>query len=307
MILRLVDAINNSPSQLKLPPTTSMVRISTTRPTFLLFETESIEPSYVAKVGPESEMKFLHDTLEKLYGRIPFLIPKPIATISCHKKIWLHVQEACHGLPWFTLQKHLSGENWITLRKHSIDALHTLHNAVAANPEWQTSVHPGNELRQELHEIKSTIDLPESSEERIMQGAKRLDNLGAIRWYWQHGDFCLNNLLVRGNQLRIIDFEEFGQTAVPLQDELTLAQSFDEIMPPTKETEALKDHIKLCVAQTIQGCPRLHDFEGPLLIYNLIQRINQCTGKSRRMDNSRALLLKLNALLQSDPSLWSMD
>src|SRR5207237_1152587 len=61
--------------------------------------------------------------------------------------------------------------------------------------------------------------------------AECLEGLGEVPGFWQHGDFCLNNLLVSPSALAIIDFDEFGYTLMPLHDQIGLALSLHDLAP----------------------------------------------------------------------------
>jgi len=98
---------------------------------------------------------------------------------------------------------------------------------------------------------------------------------------WQHGDFSLNNLLVTGDTVSIIDFEEFGATQVPLHDAFGLALSV-----PLSQEERCPLTVQDCIVECVR--PALKDesvepaLTAPLFMHHLLWRINQCEGLERR-------------------------
>src|SRR3954462_2356117 len=69
------------------------------------------------------------------------------------------------------------------------------------------------------------VRFSENTSASIARWAEALEALAGLPCFWQHGDFCLNNVLVSPARLSIIDFEEFGGPSMPLHDEIGLALS----------------------------------------------------------------------------------
>jgi hypothetical protein len=302
LILQLVTTLQSALPQLELPDNTCVLRIATTRPTFLLFVGDHVSPRYVVHIGPSKEVQDLNNHLTKLFACVPSLIPKPIAVVEWNSGASFHIQNGFEGLPWFTLQSRLSNrlEEWMRLRDRALKALHTLHAAMSTDPDLCVSVHPGAEMRRELDKFRAFSDsFPSCPFDLIDEAACSLDTLGTLRWPWQHGDFCLNNLLFTDNELRIIDFEEFHRTAVPLQDELTLAQSFYDLMPDREAAIDLIDHVDYCIAPTLSRASALSAHVRSLLIYNLLWRINQSQNRISRAEIRHTLLLRLESVLKN--------
>lgn len=98
---------------------------------------------------------------------------------------------------------------------HQIDKLATL-------PSAERFVEPRTHLKKALQE---------------MSGKKLLPRIP------QHGDFCFNNLLIKEEQIVIIDWENYGQVCLPLYDLCTLFFAYREerfcLLPEDGATRSL--------------------------------------------------------------------
>jgi hypothetical protein len=120
--------------------------------------------------------------------------------------------------------------------------------------------------------------------------SEELDVLGRLASSWQHGDYCLNNLLVDDSRISIIDFEEFGTTSMPLQDELGLALSTYLLAPRSARTVPLHEHVQACVENAIGAEPELAKQIPGLFLYYLLRRVNLCHGHPTRARVRRRLI-----------------
>jgi hypothetical protein len=102
------------------------------------------------------------------------------------------------------------------------------------------------------------VDLSTRATQYIEQQAGALDSLGEIVSQYQHGDFCLNNLLLSDSSAAIIDFDEFGRTSMPLHDEIGLALSIADLSPYPE----------------VSRMPKHEQLPG-LYLHHLLWRINQ--------------------------------
>jgi aminoglycoside phosphotransferase len=271
------------------PP--GVIRIETTRPTFLLFASDWRQPACVAQIGSREQLERLHAILTTLHSRVPDLVPASIACVPWHAGQYLHLQAGLPGVPWFRLRARLrTAEEWTQLQVRAGQALERLHAAAAESQEWRSHVRPADEL---LRQITLLTDRdrnwPSHIIDAVEQQAHRLRALGAIDWVWQHGDFCVNNLLVAPTSLAIIDFEEFGATAVPLHDEIGLGLSMHEFSSAEYNWKDADERIRACVDSTLRTWPQLAVYLPAFVLHHLVLRINQCHDRPRRQA-VRALL-----------------
>src|SRR5207253_2909357 len=111
---------------------------------------------------------------------------------------FVHVQSGMDGMPWFRLAETMrSEEHWLRLRKRAIKVLSLLHATIVDIPEWSRCVHPAGDLRRQANICRNHhVNLSHRANDAIDACAESLDALAEIPWFAQHGDFCLNNLLV---------------------------------------------------------------------------------------------------------------
>jgi hypothetical protein len=124
-----------------------------------------------------------------------------------------------------------------------------------------------------------------------------LDDMGEVHASWQHGDFCLNNLLVSSHAISVIDFAEFGDTSMPLQDEIGLALSLYMLAPREARTVSLRDHLNACLDDGQK--PAAEESLRGLLLYYFIRRINRSHGQPNREAMARRLNAAAEALCAS--------
>src|SRR5690606_13326326 len=114
-----------------------------------------------------------------------------------------------------------------------------------------------------------------------------LDAIGTVDSHLQHGDFCLNNLLI-GDQPSIIDFDEFGGTSMPLNDWIGLDLSLRELSSRPDRREA--HSIGSCITHAEL---RSDAFIPGILVHYLLWRINQAHAHVTREHARRALIAKV--------------
>jgi aminoglycoside phosphotransferase (APT) family kinase protein len=289
----------------------AVAAVYTTRPKYLVFERGSARPVCVVDTGGAPETNRRHAALQQLHARIPDLTAEPLACVPCEGERAMHVESGLAGIPWFALGRTFQTHaDWHSVAERAAAALRAFHAAVRDIPEWSEVVAPGDELRRQLFvALARRMPLREEACALIDARAQALDALGKRRYPWQHGDFSLNNLLVDRKSVGIIDFEELGDTCMPLHDEIGLAISVGLTYPQAPLSVA--ECFNTCVFREAdeQGL-QWEQVEG-LVLHHLLFRINGCAATSRRA----ALAALLSALLQaftahprafmSSPAGWS--
>jgi hypothetical protein len=277
----------------------SVVRIRTTRPVYLVFledpacaradigeGADPFEPQAVCavQVGPRTEITRLHEAMATLHRALPDNIPAAAPFARLSDNTFVLVQEVMAGVPWFRIRDQLRGlEAWLQFRERALDALQMLHDAIRQRPEWRVRVDVGRALfRQAREAARYKMVSREVCAELQHRGSSLLAR--PVQWFFQHGDFCVNNLIVGPDRLGIIDFEEFGHTVVPLHDEFSLALSCQDFMEGLPGAPTLGEQVRACIAPALARVPALEPLVPTLFLHHLAWRINQCHDRPTRAD-----------------------
>jgi len=230
----------------------SIACLCTSNPVYLVFINNEPYPGFVVRISASEEMRKTHLLSEKIYEIAGDLIPQPLS-LSRNDAQYISIQAGLKGDPWFQVAgKYSTPEQWLQFKNKTIDSLTKLHQAVASNPDWNRTCEPGNELRHCYQQcIESGTILPPGVEKQVELFSTQLDNLGKINSFAQHGDFCINNLIIEPDTMHIIDFEDFGMTYMPLHDEFTLALSTYQLAPKTVQASITED-IDLCITHSLE-------------------------------------------------------
>ena len=275
----------------------SAVCIYASRMKLLLFDgQDASKPLYVAQVGTFPELDREDRFLRALHSALPELVADSLGCFPWQRDEWLQVQRGLPGVPWFGLAHRLrSVAEWMDLRERAIDALRTFEVAVRRHQEWTCVLAPGRELMREGSRSEG-LGVRQSS--RLRAEVERLsgvlDEIGEIRASWQHGDFCLNNLLVSRHTVSVIDLAEFGETSMPLQDEIGLALSLYMLAPEKARGVTLRDHLNACLGEA--GALAREEYLHGFLLHYLIRRINRSHRQVTRAAMAARLLAAAEAL-----------
>ncbi len=291
MILNIADIASRlAPDTVGDAATLSCICIRTTNPKYLLFRPGSDFPICVAQSGSPRDLTRTDSVLERIHARDPGLVARPLGVLPMDAGLCVHLQSGMPGFPWFVIQDRVhSREQWLRVVTLAQDALHRLRQAIGAYDDWQVRLNPAEELRKQSRLCAQRGELSAHALQVIEQQALALEALGDISSSLQHGDFCLNNLLIGDERAAVIDFDEFGLTAMPLHDEIGLALSVSELSP----------HGELL------PLPRHEQLRG-LYLHHLLWRINQANSWPTRRKLRMDLLARVSALVDSpaaEPSL----
>lgn len=265
-----------------------VICIRTTRPKFLVFADDASRPACVVQFGGRDELERLDTILRRLHRAQPDLVAEPLALVPWRDR-HAHIQAGLPGTPWFRVADRYSDPHaWSGLLARAHAALDRLQQAIAACPEWLGRIRPGDELRRQARlAVEAGAALERPVAEWIAGGAERLDGLGERTAPWQHGDFCLNNLLIGPSSVAIIDFDEFGYTAMPLHDRIGLELSAQDLAPAGARGPRATG-----ISQRLgEGASEEH-WPG-LCAHHLLWRINQCQGWPTRARARAELLARL--------------
>jgi hypothetical protein len=286
-----------------LPATRSIDRMSvacvhTTRPKHLVFAGNCSRPAYVVQFGPVEQMERTHDALMRLQARLPDAVARSLVCARIGVDECVHIQTGLGGLPWFRVADLCRGRaDWLALVRRSVAVLARLQTAVSENAEWNGCIAPGRELRERVQMSRDTSAAADPP--AIEAWAGTLDALGHVPAAYQHGDFSVNNLLIGESEIGIIDFDEFGDTMMPLHDEIGLALSF-----PLSQHGAcplsLRECLHACLAPAMAAGPFDVECLPGLVLHHLLWRIERCEGCPARAGLRVALTRYVRELL-ADP------
>jgi hypothetical protein len=263
----------------------SVACVRTTHPKYLVFGRDASRPLAVVQFGPAEEMARIDEILTRLHCLLPDAIARPLACGPWRGRWSMQAQSGLPGMPWFRISERFrTRERWDRLREDALEILTRLHAAIRTVPEWSCAVRPGDELRRQatLCEERGIITSPRATL-RIDAAGEALDAMGEVRCTWQHGDFCVNNLLISEEGLAIIDFEEFGGTAVPLHDHFGLALSIHALSSDVAGRRSLGEELAACLRTGQNARPISEDLLPGLFLHHLLWRINQGLDRHRNV------------------------
>jgi hypothetical protein len=303
MILEIPDLISDLVPGLLDGGPVSVACVRTTRPKYLVFGVDVDRPTCVVQFGPAEAVEREHQALARLHPTLPDLVAAPLACTEWREAVFVQVQSGLPGSPWFRLTDRVrSARGWSCLAQQALKALSRFHDAVRGVPEWAETVRPGEELRRQAAACRLSATLFSArATDSIDAAAELLDDLGARPHFWQHGDYCLNNLLVSRSGVAIIDFEEFGGTLMPWHDEIGLALSLNDLSP--RGARPLADALNDIPMPEHVGWPQPTDrdvFKG-FIMHHLLWKINQAACRPTRAP-VRASLARAVEQLAAAPS-----
>jgi hypothetical protein len=259
----------------------SVAAIQTSQPKYLIFGDDSQRPLCVVQFGERAELERVYGVLRMLHPLLPDTVPAPFACEQWRGKVYVFVQGGLDGLPWFELQRRCqSSSEWLRLERCALAGLRELQNAVRAVTAPLT-LNPANELRDVLRRVlEQGISLSDGLVAAVEGAADDLLPLGNMRCWAQHGDYSLNNVLLGArDKIRIIDFEEFGLTCMPMQDEIGLAVSMAALAPASCSKVPLDAYLR----EISPDRPTFsHTQDAALVMYYLLWRISLTHGVPRR-------------------------
>lgn len=205
----------------------SIACISTTRPIYLIFNERADYPVYVIRKISDAHDLNSSNIHKELYQRAGNLLPEPVG-IYMHEGEKYDIQRGVKGVPWFQLKAKIRTKKsraqlekriWRTLREFQHTISKSENSAI-------NKLQPNEELQKAHLAYLSTGETLSDQLKIILERA--IDNLKHSKTcpsISQHGDFCLNNLIIDTNHITVIDFEDFLITKMPLYDHFSLALS----------------------------------------------------------------------------------
>jgi aminoglycoside phosphotransferase len=305
MILEVPEIVSRLLPGLFRDDPVSVACVWTTQPKYLVFGADRDRPVCVVQVGPRAETERVQAILTRLHALIPDVVAEPLACVPVAGNECVLVQSGLPGVPWFRLSNLLrSPVEWVRMGERALVTLERLHAAVREVPEWTGSTHPGKELRRQAATCRGqSVAFTPRADDYIDAAAERLDGLGEVPCHWQHGDYCLNNLLVSRSGVAVIDLDEFGLTSVPLHDRMGLALSVSDLAPGGPAPLRLRENLAAC-SRTGAGWLDPGEHLPGLFLHHLLWRINRCHGRPTRARTRGHLVSVVDELAASPRSLF---
>jgi hypothetical protein len=308
VILEIPDLIRELVPGLLASDHVSVACVRTTRPKYLVFGVDADRPACVVQFGPAEAMEREDHILSRLHPALPDLVAAPLACAAWRGGLSVQVQSGLPGLPWFRLASRVgSAREWSSLGRRALAALSRFHDAVRGVAEWSGMVQPGMELRRQAIVCqRHGSSLSGRALDCIDAAAELLDELGTRHHFCQHGDYCLNNLLVSRSTLAIIDFEEFGGTLMPWHDEVGLALSLNDLSP--QGVRPLAEALGAVSMPAYADWPRPSEgdrFRG-FVLHHLLWRMNQAANRPTRV-RMRATLVEAIEQVAAAPASYPLN
>ena len=263
--------INNMLAESALNAQRDLLCITTSNPVFLAFTTNDV-PEYVVHHAEPDDFELR----QELYHVLAPLVSKPLAKIVKDEQNYF-VESGLPGKPWFQLLKS-NDLNMDDIKKRSLNTLKEFEQRIAVIEHWTESI---DVIAIFTRQFEQTNVLRQFSPKIVSACSKLVNSLPEeylVKGTWQHGDYCINNLIFAEKQTYIIDFEEFGDTSMPLQDEFSLALSY-YIQRETQTLDLLAKDLVYCLQHTSKTFNPLLPL---LFVYHLLFRLGSWGNNPNR-------------------------
>lgn len=296
----LIDAILSLRPELAALGAASVARVSTTRPVYLIFFAPHQWPQCVAQSGNVAQVGSSQRILQTISKLDPGLVPEPLGSLTLGESSSFSIVKGSRGWPWFSAWRRFdSPGGFESLNAMAATALRRFSRAVADVDGWRGRIDAAAELGRVFSVAASGeprigdrygTTVPETLEAPLAA-------LGVIDWRYQHGDFCVNNLIFEEAEAVVIDLEEFGETLMPLHDEMSLAESLCDWQQRGLVRTEFNEVLKRCTEPEGQAFLRDDGVLTALRVHHLCFRINQCRSRPGRHSMAERLTqLLLEAL-----------
>jgi hypothetical protein len=259
----------------------SFISITTSNPVYLIFINERT-PRFVIHELKGDEYLDILDIRSELYSVLAESVAKPYG-IKKIDSVYYFIESGLNGKPWFQLVSTLKNEaDWLDIKRKAKESLNYFKDAISNENKWCKAINLASELKAQFLETqKFNRRLIPEVESLVNKLSDILIDVDELAGTFQHCDYCINNLLFDHDRACIIDLEEFGQTSVPLQDELSLALSF-YLIKPDDDTSTLKSIIFDCISDCGYSNDELKEILPSLYLYHLLFRLGNWGNNARR-------------------------
>lgn len=275
----------------------SLACISTSNPVYLVFEAKQSAPSLIVRSAGSTDVVKAHKVTESLYQTIPELIPEPVAIVNTEQGEYA-IQRGVSGLPWFQIANEFkSADDWNSLRERALNALDKLHAAIQLQEE-ERDLNVYLYSQQCLNEALSAgLSLNEAQVKKVQSRLECLKDLPKLPIFSQHGDYCLNNLIIEKDHIHIIDFEDYGMTCLPFFDYFSLALSLSSSTHPNSHLP-VEQEVELCTKFFLESYKLTKNQLSTLFLVHLLVRLGQWSNGGQRKVFRDLLIDKLLNMIE---------
>jgi len=259
----------------------SFLSITTSNPVYLVFINEST-PSFVIHELKGDEHLEILKLRNELYRVLAESVAKPYG-IRKIESVYYFVESGLKGKPWFQLVSALENNvAWLNIKIKAKKSLSHFTASIRKEDKWCKTIDLASELKAQFLETQQYNKhfIPEVKS-LVNKLSDVLNDTAELNGTFQHCDYCINNLLFDKDRAYIIDLEEFGQTSVPLQDEISLALSF-YLIKPESDTSTLKSIVFDCISTCGYSNDELKKILPSLYLYHLLFRLGKWGNNERR-------------------------
>lgn len=234
----------------------SMACISTSRPIYLVFNDKHDHPTFVIRELSSHREFQAHQVHCYLYHLVGSLVPRPLGLCNYAGHTY-DIQQGVKGSPWFQIKsKFCTEDSRARLERRLWQTLSDFQSAITADSANETSLRPHEELRQVFEQHKETEQQSDTELDTLVEFAiNQLSTMPNCRPSSQHGDFCLNNVIIDKSHVTVIDFEDFAITKMPLYDHFTLALSLPSCSPEAHKAVEVISTVQIIDAAKKLGIP----------------------------------------------------
>ena len=255
-----------------------LTKIVCTKPVFLVMTSKVDFPQFVLKVGDCDSLNPLHERMVQLHQKLGDFVSEPIKLIPLNSTTSVWIQRGLQGIPWFRISQHVPFEQ---IQEIAVESLLFLHGIVGQDPLYRSNHTPGLSLHQILDKLQNYGTLADPSiEVAIRSSARKLETLGTVESFFQHGDFCINNLIFNNTRACVIDFDDFGLNSAPLHDFFSLWQSLSLFSPHPLSNQSCEELLKRYCNQ-IQIPQNCIEYATELRLHQICFELLQCVHNAR--------------------------
>jgi hypothetical protein len=252
----------------------SFLLIATSNEVYLIFDKRSTAPILVLrKLSLDQNPKKTLEISTTLYRCLPNNVAHPLQIIDYEGSNYF-VERGLDGWPWFQLRRLFDTNNkWLQLRDRLYASLETFKKGIRQSQNLRGESSLSCEFLACYKDARINSDeLSSELKKRLSEFLMPLEELGFIDVFPQHGDFCLNNLVINKTDLYFIDFEDFGKTNFPYFDDISAALSFC-IQTPCESNDAISIELSKVFGRDDLYKQFDSNVYRSLFVYNLLFRL----------------------------------
>ena len=273
--------------------------IATTNIVYLVFSRNNSSPDYVVRPLADDRSKRIFEQDKYIYNYVKEIVARPMGEVFI-QGVCFSVHEGIAGWPWFKISHLFRDERkWNSIRELAIETLGEFDASINRPDGGLTTIFtPQESITGALFDLSRYF--PEIHKKYKCTVKCYLDPLLSVQnmsFPLQHGDFCLNNLIINDSNCTVIDFEDFGGFNMPGYDAFTLAVSLNGTQPSGIKRnfiEDVKDCLHIVSLDSLIGMELVKAF----YILHLLFRLGVWSDQMSREPYRQKLLDQLELILK---------